>query len=86
MCQKANTISTDYYTNSSMRQVGRSRSIRTSNIQDCHALLQEMLKELFPSWEAVQRYKEVVIFVVGLMKDSRTTCTASSMRCRLRII
>ena len=30
-----------------------------------------MLKELFPSWEAVQRYKEVVIFVVGLMKDPR---------------
>ena len=30
-----------------------------------------MLKELFPSWEAVQRYREVVIFVVGLMKDPR---------------
>ena len=30
---------------------------------------QEMLKELFPSWEAVQRHKEVVIFVAGLMKD-----------------
>ena len=28
-----------------------------------------MLKELFPFWEAVQRYKEVVVFVVGLMKD-----------------
>ena len=30
-----------------------------------------MLKELFPSWEAVKRYREVVIFVAGLMKDSR---------------
>ena len=26
---------------------------------------------MFPSWEAVQRYREVIIFVVGLMKDSR---------------
>ena len=34
-------------------------------------MLQETLKELFPSWEAVKRYREVVIFVVGLMKDSR---------------
>ena len=35
-------------------------------------LLQEMLKELFPSLEAVsERYREVVIFVAGLMKDSR---------------
>ena len=34
-------------------------------------LLQETLKELFPCWEAVQRYREVVIFVAGLMKDSR---------------
>ena len=30
-----------------------------------------MLKELFPSWEAVWRYREVVLFVAGLMKDSR---------------
>ena len=31
-----------------------------------------MLKELFPSWEAVRkRYREVVLFVAGLMKDSR---------------
>ena len=35
-------------------------------------LLQEMLKELFPSWEAVStRYREVVLFAAGLMKDSR---------------
>ena len=34
-------------------------------------MLQETLKELFPSWEAVQRYREVIIFVAGLMKDSR---------------
>ena len=34
-------------------------------------MLQETLKELFPSWEAVQRYREVVIFVAGVMKDSR---------------
>ena len=26
---------------------------------------------MLPSWEAVQRYREVVIFVAGLMKDSR---------------
>ena len=26
---------------------------------------------MFPSWEAVQRYREVIIFVAGLMKDSR---------------
>ena len=34
-------------------------------------MFQEALKELFPSWKAVQRYREVVIFVAGLMKDSR---------------
>ena len=34
-------------------------------------VLQEMLKELFPSWKAVRRYREVVLFVAGLMKDSR---------------
>ena len=35
-------------------------------------MFQETLKELFPSWEAVStRYREVVIFVAGLMKDSR---------------
>ena len=34
-------------------------------------MLQETLKELFPSWEAVQRYREVVLFVAGLMKNSR---------------
>ena len=26
---------------------------------------------MFPSWEAVERYREVIIFVAGLMKDSR---------------
>ena len=35
-------------------------------------MFQETLKELFPSWAAVRkRYREVVIFVAGLMKDSR---------------
>ena len=34
-------------------------------------MFQETLKELFPSWDDVQRYREVVIFVAGLMKDSR---------------
>ena len=34
-------------------------------------VFQETLKELFPSWKAVQRYREVVLFVAGLMKDSR---------------
>ena len=35
-------------------------------------MFQETLKELFPSWEAVStRYREVVLFVAGLMKDSR---------------
>ena len=35
-------------------------------------MFQETLKELFPSWEAVRtRYREVVLFVAGLMKDSR---------------
>ena len=58
--------------NSSMRQAGRSRSksipIAIFNTYD---LFQETLKEFFPSREAVQRYREVVIFVAGLMKDSR---------------
>ena len=36
-------------------------------------MFQETLKELFPSWQAVsKRYREVVIFVAGLMKDSRS--------------
>ena len=35
-------------------------------------MLQKTLKELFPSWEALRdRYREVVLFVVGLMKDPR---------------
>ena len=35
-------------------------------------MFQETLKELFSSWEAVStRYREVVIFVAGLMRDSR---------------
>ena len=56
-----------------MRQAGRSRSksipIAIFNTYD---LFQETLKELFPSWEAVsKRYREVVLFVAGLMKDSR---------------
>ena len=35
-------------------------------------MFQETLKELFPSWEAVsERYREVIIFTVGLMKDPR---------------
>ena len=35
-------------------------------------MFQETLKELFPSWKAVRyRYREVVLFVAGLMKDSR---------------
>ena len=53
-----------------MRQAGRCRSIPIA-IFNTYDLFQETLKELFPSWEAVQRYREVVIFVVGLMKDSR---------------
>ena len=55
-----------------MKQAGRSRSksipIAIFNTYD---LFQETLKELFPSWKAVQRYREVVLFVAGLMKDSR---------------
>ena len=35
-------------------------------------MFQETLKELFPSWWAVKRYREVIIFVAGLMKDSRS--------------
>ena len=53
-----------------MRQAGRCRSIPIA-IFNTYDLFQETLKELFPSWEAVQRCREVVIFVVGLMKDSR---------------
>ena len=35
-------------------------------------VLQETLKELFPSWGAVRfRYREVVLFVAGLIKDPR---------------
>ena len=41
------------------------------SINYLYNLLQETLKELFPSWEAVKRYREVIIFVAGLMKDSR---------------
>ena len=34
--------------------------------------MQETLKELFPSlWAVSRRYREVVLFVAGLMKDSR---------------
>ena len=55
-----------------MRQAGRSRSksipIAIFNTYD---LFQETLKEFFPSWKAVDRYREVVIFAAGLMKDSR---------------
>ena len=53
-----------------MRQAGRSRSIPIA-IFKTYDFFQETLKELFPSWKAVQRYREVVLFVVGLMKDSR---------------
>ena len=54
-----------------MRQAGRSRSksipIAIFNTYD---LFQETLKELFPSWKAVsKRHREVVLFVVGLMKE-----------------
>ena len=34
-------------------------------------VFQETMKELFPSRQAVRRYREVVLFVVGLMKDPR---------------
>ena len=34
-------------------------------------VFQETLKELFPSWEAVHKHREVVIFTSGLMKDPR---------------
>ena len=56
-----------------MRQAGRSRSKSIPiAILNTYDLFQETLKELFPSWEAVsRRYREVVLFVVGLMKDSR---------------
>ena len=30
---------------------------------------QETLKELFPSWDAVMRYREVILFTVGLLPD-----------------
>ena len=40
-------------------------------INDLFDALQETLKELFPSGVAVDRYSEVVLFVAGLMKDSR---------------
>ena len=30
-----------------------------------------MLKEFFPSWEAVKRHREVILFTTGLMKDPR---------------
>ena len=53
-----------------MRQAGRSRSIPIA-VFKTYDFFQETLKELFPSWKAVQRYREVVLFVVGLMKDSR---------------
>ena len=32
-------------------------------------MLQETLKELFPSWEAVMRFRQVITFTTGLMKD-----------------
>ena len=59
--------------NSSMRQACRSRfkSIPIS-IFNTYDLFQETLKELFPSWGAVRtRYREVVLFAAGQMKDSR---------------
>ena len=34
-------------------------------------VFQETLKELFPSLKVVERYREVVIFTAGLMKDPR---------------
>ena len=34
-------------------------------------MLQETLKELFPSWEAVKRFRQVITFTTGLMKDPR---------------
>ena len=56
--------------NSSMRQAGRSRSIPIA-IFKTYDFFQETLNELFPSWKAVQRYSEVVLFAAGQMKDSR---------------
>ena len=47
-----------------------SRSISIA-IFNTDLLFQETLKELFPSWEAVERCKEVIIFTAGLMKDPR---------------
>ena len=34
-------------------------------------IFQETLKELFDSWEAVKRHREVIIFTAGLMRDPR---------------
>ena len=34
-------------------------------------LFQETLEELFPSWRVVDRYREVITFAAGQMKDSR---------------
>ena len=34
-------------------------------------LVQATLTELFPSWKAVKKYREVIIFTVGLVKDPR---------------
>ena len=55
-----------------MRQAGKSRSKSIPiAIFKTYDLFQETLKELFPSCEAVERYREMVLFVAGLMKDSR---------------
>ena len=42
------------------------------SINYLYDVFQETLKELFPTWEAVsKRYREVVLFVAGLMEDPR---------------
>ena len=49
--------------------ISRSISIAIFNTD---LLFQEMLKELFPTWQAVRwRYREVIIFTAGQMKDPR---------------
>ena len=51
----------------------RCRSLKnTCNKSYFTDVFQETLKELFPSREVLRfRYRQVVIFVAGLMKDSR---------------
>ena len=34
-------------------------------------MFQESLQELFPSWKAVERYRDVISFTTGLMKEPR---------------